>query len=176
MCVGFVQYDAPLSIEETFSFDAGRDSITISPKTTYTLTISGSSTAPSKASSNSEIATWRRVGDVMELNYAYRPANNSGTSAGSGTYMFGLPGSYTIDRSKVKVGTANADNGHVGTAVVYVPGKYLSGWAWAYDTTHIALSAGNDTNAPAIVSAANTSITRIEVVYSFKASLPISGW
>jgi hypothetical protein len=164
------------------------DSITCSPQSlvygapvtdwqSYTMTITGSSSNPTKASSPAkDQAYWRRNGSNMEIRYDYGHTSSAGAAAGSGDYRFSLPSGYTIDSS---VPLNNAFQGYLGTGVVGtgVSTSTFQGLLFAENNTSFSFLGANETTANAILS--NTQLAALNntsVYYSFRASIPIQGW
>lgn len=154
-----------------------RDTATVTAWASYSMTIGGSTTAPTKASSPSvDSAMWRRVGDSMEITYVYRHTNNSGAAAGSGTYLFSLPSGYSIDSNKVSVTTSNSINSLLGSAKGISSSEFL-GYVWAYSSTQLAICITSTSSAfGQSVGSGPSPMDGSSVAYSFTASVPISGW
>lgn len=141
----------------------------------YPLTITGSTTNPTKGTIHTDKALWRRVGDSMEITYAYRQTT-AGT-AGNGSYRFSIPAGHTIDLTN-KIFALGADNspvighGAVGTnpvavdrAVgVFVPTATTLG-LYLLDSPKDVVGAGNESLALAATQK-----------YTFFARVPIVGW
>lgn len=143
--------------------------------TLYSLTITGSSSNPSKATSPSlDEAYWSRDGDCAIIQYTYTHSSSTGTAIGSGTYQFSLPSGLTADSGKIgDNGNANcgscfvfatASNSLTGTAMVSTAGNVIT------------LVAGDDTVQDQSVGSANASINQANITYSFTARIPITGW
>jgi hypothetical protein len=135
----------------------------------YTMTIGGTTTAPTKGTTVVDSAKWRRVGDSMELMYQFQ-WSTAGT-AGSGTYTFPLPSGYSIDSNKlatmnnpaVTVGTYTGTVGGVGNFVgdtVYTGGNFLT----LFDSTG------------ASIGSARGQLSATTGGFSFMAKVPIAGW
>ncbi len=143
----------------------------------YSMTITGSSSNPTKGTTTTDLAYWRRVGDSMEVTYTL--VQSGAGSAGSGTYLFSLPSGTVIDSSKVVVSTTTF-RGHIGVCHISNStgsSARFQGNAFAYDTTHIALGVTSgsisDWNA---VGSANAPLSDAAQVITFRAVVPISGW
>ena len=80
----------------------------------YSLTIDGTTTAPTKGTIVRDEARWRQVGDEMELRYDF--SQSTAGTAGSGNYLFPLPPGYSIDLTKFPANRnpTFADNAIVG--------------------------------------------------------------
>jgi hypothetical protein len=151
------------------------------------MTITATTSNPSRGTVVNEAAYWRRVGDTMEIAYDYR--QQGAGSAGSGTYLFTIPGGYSADTSKL--GTIpNAANAylHLGTGRVQLSGTdglsspSTSAHAYLYDATRFFLAVDNVTtnniqDSIAPVSSSFRGFGNSNVLYSFrKICIPISGW
>ena len=147
----------------------------------YTLTIGGSTSAPTVGTSTSR-AIWRRVGDSMEIKY-YLNQTGAG-SAGSGTYLFPLPSGSSIDTNKATVTTNGSGLG--GTALgSATAGNTTSagsnnatvGTVIAYNTTNLAVQLLATTIGQTItLGSTNYALSGATILYQFEASVPISGW
>lgn len=148
--------------------------------TSYTMTIGGSTTPPTKGTIVRDQAQWRRVGDSMEIAYDFE---QSGTgTAGSGTYLFPLPSGYTIDSTKVSLtndgsvafGQASTSQSSTGMSSVRI------GVVTAYNSTNLALALHNDsgapTNARSLLSDGIVPLSGATVTFTFRALVPITGW
>jgi hypothetical protein len=150
--------------------------------TTYTMTITGSGSNPTKGTPSVDIARWRRVGDSAEIQYTYAQA--AGGTAGSGAYLFSLPSGLTLDTIKATVttnasgaagtnlGTANAANTTSGA-----PTQAASpGFVVAYNSTNLAMVVTNSTAITnSFVGSAHYALSAAAYL-SFNASVPIAGW
>ncbi len=143
----------------------------------YSMTITGSSSNPTKGTTTTDLAYWRRVGDSMEVTYTL--VQSGAGSAGSGTYLFSLPSGAVIDSSKVVISTTSF-RGHVGVCHISNStgsSARFQGNSFAYDTTHIALGVTSgsvsDWNA---VGSTNAPLSDSAQVITFRAVVPISGW
>ena len=66
-----------------------------------TITIEGTTTDPSKASTVvHDSIDWRDDGKYVHITMIYRHTNNAGASAGNGDYLFSLPNGYEFDLTK----------------------------------------------------------------------------
>ena len=148
--------------------------------TTYSLTIGGSSSAPTKGTTARDVATWRRIGDSMELHYDYR--QTVAGSDGSGTYLFPLPSGATIDTTKVaasttaplsRVGGGNASNNADSSSASSNPLLVT-----VYNTTNLMLwYSSTASNTFSIINDSNWGLAdSAAVLYTYHATVPISGW
>ena len=144
----------------------------------FTMIITGTTSAPTKATNRLEVAHWRRVGGNLEIIYNYEHTNNTGAAAGSGSYIWLLPNGLKIDTAKTANGTINATLDSFGNAQVSAgssdfvasvtkpPGRD-DGLYLVYQT-----SVGNI----ASVNSLAAQLTNTTARYSFTASVPIAGW
>lgn len=120
---------------------------------TYTPTITSSGTAPAKGATPAvDSATWRRIGDSIEVFYQFQNAN-AGT-AGTGVYLFSLPSGLTINTAALPsateangfsvLGTAQLSVGSGGTSSVNATVGYGTSTTVAvnYNSPVVAVSGG----------------------------------
>jgi hypothetical protein len=146
----------------------------------YSLTIGGSTTAPTQGSGATKNARWRRVGDSIEIDFEY--IQTAAGSAGSGTYLFPLPSGLTADTTKVRIATVanGADGSNLGPAKISDTGTNaasgVNGHVTLYNSTNLMISYVNgSTNANGVVGSGFT-LGNTTIYYSFRAVIPISGW
>jgi hypothetical protein len=148
----------------------------------YTLTIGGTTSAPTPGAGASSSARWRRVGDSMEIQYRY--SQTSGGSNGSGTYLFPLPSGYTMDTNKMSTTTSGTgtDGTLLGQAnfsstTSAASTDAASGFVVAHNSTNLSLRAATvviDTMQGISSSFFQLSTTTIH--YQINAKVPIVGW
>ena len=148
----------------------------VTDKKLFSMVIGAATTAPTKGTVANEIATWRRVGDSMEIEYELY--TSSAGSAGSGTYLFPIPSGYSIDSSKVAVNFDQNIASNLGVASAYSPSfaGLATGYSYAFNNTNIALVIGNNSNNLNIVSSTYFNLNASAVTYKFRALVPIQGW
>lgn len=141
----------------------------------YSMTITGTTSNPTKGTISLDQARYRRVGDSMEIHYDYR--QTAAGSAGSGTYYFSLPSGFTIDNSKFsttvfnQTGTVGPASGRTSTGVE------LYGIVSIVNSTQFILNLFNDANAGiAPGSGNNFALSGADVRFSFIATVPIAQW
>jgi len=135
------------------------------------MTIEGVSANPTKGTVDYDNGYWRRVGDSMEIQWAYRHTT-AGTS-GTGVYKIKIPNGEVVDTSKILV-PASYDSPVVGSAQFGASDKL--GVAVLYDSTSISLHAGSATVGEAPWSSTNEALSNANVRASFRAVVPIEGW
>lgn len=138
----------------------------------YTLNITAN-TPPTKGTVTRDEARWRRNADSMEIHYDY--AQTSGGSAGSGSYLFPLPGAFAIDTNKQTTTTSSGQH-VVGVSGILNSALQENGWVYAATTTQVSITTGNDSTPLADVSNSRAPLSTAAIRYSFKASVPITGW
>jgi hypothetical protein len=139
---------------------------------TFTMSITGSSSNPTKGTVLQDTAYWRRVGDSMQIRYNYEQTGAG--AAGSGDYIFNLPAGYSIDSTKI-VSSTSTYSQDVGSAFAYQNGNITGvGIVKAYNSTGLAISVSASTSliGSGTLSLASGSNTRI----TFEATVPIVGW
>ena len=151
----------------------------VTDKQTYSLSITATTTAPTLGTQVINQATWRQVGDSMEIQFQYRQST-AGT-AGSGVYLFSLPAGYQIDSTKLNLsvlGTNSLATTIVGTGSIAGSGNQFTGYVAAYDATRLYIAAGNDTVNPGAFNSgtAQNFGTGPNFHLSFTAVVPILGW
>jgi hypothetical protein len=139
--------------------------------TDYTPTATGWT----KATTNTERASWRRVGSSMEIIYFYRHTSNVGAASSAGVYEWSLPSGYTVDTSVIGASASLARSEVLGTAFAS-DGTNTTGYPRAYTSTTIALETGSDTVATQFVGSGNKIATSATLNYSFTAVVPIAEW
>ncbi|MCB1712100.1 MAG: hypothetical protein KDH96_06395, partial [Candidatus Riesia sp.] len=153
----------------------------ISDWTPFTMTIDATTTAPTKATTRTETAYWRRVGDSMEITYIYNQTSATGAANGSGIYLYQLPAGYTADSSKVTISTSDLTATQVGLGRLD-DGTLTNGYAvkaWLYNSTSIALitiAAGATSAGTTVSSSAFGLAGGANRTYHFTALVPIVGW
>lgn len=139
---------------------------------TYSLTIGGSTTAPTQGSGASNVARWRRVGDTMEIRFDYTQSNAG--SNGSGTYLFPLPAGYTIDTTKLTPSAAGTSEATVGFCATRNGGTFYYGNVAAYNSTNLSLAVGDSAANLGLVGSVNNNLGTATQYYSFVAFVPIT--
>lgn len=152
--------------------------------TAYTLVIGGSSGAPTQGAGATKAATWRRMGDCIEINFFYK--QTAGGSSGTGDYTFPLPTGLTIDTAKQPV-TADGVNvvgfGWVSNAANGKDASTIPAKIVPYTSSALAILAQTDVSSN-IQDASNWigqsgsffPLNGTIVLYCFRAIVPISGW
>lgn len=167
----------------TAAFTLKVDNIAVNPSTgppsgsittpwaQYTMTIGGTTTAPTKGTVAVDKAFWRRVGDSMEITYNYR--QTAVGAAGSGTYYFPLPSGYVVDTTKL--GVLSSVGTLVGSAQAYA-GSIFTGTVWYLGSSALSIQVSNDTTAVNSLGSGFAGLGNGTVEYSFAAKVPIVGW
>ncbi len=148
----------------------------------FTMTVTGTSSNPSKGTIVTDAAYWRRVGSCMEIVYTFE--QSSGGTAGSGTYLYSLPSGYSINTSLVKVTTSaqglngtRLGSGCMGNTTSNSSNFYEALDVYAYDSTRLRLTIHNNAlNQAFDVSNTTFSYTNTPLYITFRAVVPISGW
>lgn len=139
---------------------------------TYSLSITGTTTNPTKGSILLDTAKWRRVGDSMEIVYSFY--QNSAGTAGSGDYLFSIPSGYTIDSTKIVVG-ADKNTTNCGSANGYSAGAYI-GFVYPYNITKLGVAVMSEVVALGTLGSTNLPLTGNPLTINFTAKIPILGW
>jgi len=142
-----------------------------------TVTIRGSTSNPTKGTVVEDKFYYRRVGDSLEVNFAYE--QSSAGSAGSGNYEFVLPNGWQIDSNKI----ANDPSGQVTVGAAYgyssSTSKAFTGTASVQpdvDTDYVILKLGNDTAAVENVSSTRLDLNTTIIRLGAEFKVPIAGW
>lgn len=142
--------------------------------TTFTMSITGSTSNPTKGTASTDAAYWRRVGDSMEIQYTYIHTTVGSGAAGSGRYRFTIPGSLTADTGKITAISGSNGGPNIGSANVNgtAPGS-LNGQCELETTTGIAIFCPTSADH---VGSALAPLNGAVAKYSFSAKVPITGW
>lgn len=145
--------------------------------TDYPLVIGAVTTAPTYGTVLANKASWRRVGDTMEIQFNFRQ-NTAGT-AGSGTYLFPLPSGYTLDSSKMET-TANNEvvvgHGVVSNKVAGLGSASRIITVNPHTSTALSVSNHDATSTFAKVGSGAIAMSEAQWMISFTARVPITGW
>ena len=182
------------ALDNAHDFDIDIDELTFGPISQnsvnaiqdwkpFTMTISATSTAPTKATTTiHDKAQWCRIGDSMAITYTYNHTDNTGAAAGSGIYLYKLPDGYLIDGSKISfdgAGTSNRTIGGVGAAMIGLQASSAgyAGTVVAYDSTSLAISYHEPSFVDSVFQSHGISqLTYSSISITFRAVVPIVGW
>lgn len=143
--------------------------------TSYSASILGVGSNPAKGGTViADQAVWRRVGDSIELQYTFR--QTLGGSAGTGNYYWTIPNSWTADTSKT-FAADNANQGqNLGSANAFA--ATVGGWGQVKlrSSTTMYIVVGTTTTDQAIISSTWFPLSDATAMYSFNATIAISGW
>lgn len=141
----------------------------------YSLTIGGTTTAPTKGGTiQVDEARWRRVGDSIQVSYNF--TQTSAGSAGSGIYLFPLPSGLTVDTNRINPHTG-AERPVVGAASAGNSASLQNGYTKLYNTSNLTIVIGDDTNVTDYMKSTNVSLAGSSVFLSFMtAAIPITGF
>lgn len=145
-----------------------------------TITITGTTTNPTKGTVLQDKFRWRRVGKNMEFQYTYE--QSTAGAAGSGDYLFTIPASIgQIDTSLVPlnttIGTNSAtDPSIIGVAGVGVPSVSAGpGYVSAYSATQFRIIGNSGATCQSVGSAFYT-LSSTGTMYTAMGSVPMAGW
>jgi hypothetical protein len=142
----------------------------VGPSISYTPTITGSGSNPTRGSGFSEQAFWVRDGEYMVLQYRY--IQSSAGSAGSGNYEWSLPSGLTIDTNRTPAG--NIVN--YGNAYAYNGSTEYTGFVFPSTSTTISIGLFGSISAVSNISASNVSFGNTNVRVGFTVRIPIAEW
>ena len=144
--------------------------------TEFEMIITGGGVAK-KGSPVTDKAVWRRVGDSMEIRYHYAHTSG-GSTAGSGTYFFNIPGGYTINTNKMPVGPGYYRTHKCGTTAAYSTSHGSgAGYVQAYNETQLILQVEDiSASTEQTVSGTYFDMAETDIQLGFNATVPIVGW
>jgi hypothetical protein len=143
------------------------------------LSITATTSNPTKGTTAVDKMWWRRVGDSMEVRFEYR--QTVAGSAGSGDYLFGIPAGYQIDTNKITFyntveGTgAWTTNNIVGNASVSNSTTNAEGSVLAYDSTKVRIANVFETG-QGVVGSAHFQLSSTPIHYAASFKVPILNW
>ena len=145
------------------------------------LTITATTTNPTKGTTSKDKIWWKRVGDSAEI-YVEYTQTGSGT-AGSGSYKITLPAGLSIDTTKVSTrtpGNSSTDSGnnHIGSGSIGSGSSAGSVSVYAASATEVWCVASVLNAGPTISSwgSSNYTLATSDLRISFSARIPITGW
>lgn len=141
---------------------------------TYSMTIGATTTPPTKGTTTSDKAQWRRIGDSMEITYEY--VQTGAGSAGSGTYLFPIPTGYTIDTAKIAQSGAGIDSATRGVAGVRTSTNEYIGNVLIYNSTNLFVNFQSPIGTYNQVGSVNTPLSTATTRIHYTATVPILGW
>lgn len=168
------------------AFTVQFDNVSVSPQpvingvpssdwTDFTSVIQGSSSNPTKGTTTIDKASYRRVGDSMEIVFSYQ--QTAGGSAGSGTYLFQMPTGHIIDTNKITASTSSSRYGTVGVGRIDSSDVSSAiGNIKVWNTTSLAFFFNNSGIQGGAWGSTNGGLDEGEVHLSFRAVIPILGW
>jgi len=144
-----------------------------------TITISAVTTPPTKGTIVRDKARYRRIGDSMEIRFEYEQST-AGT-AGVGSYLFEIPGGFSIDTAKVHSVVSNQEasigNGTVSDSADGFSASSFITTASVADSTHIEFwMPVTATNVLSTIASGVFSLANAAIVYTASVTVPIQGW
>lgn len=142
----------------------------------FTMTITGTTTNPTKGTGVVEKAMWRRVGSNAEIFYTY---NHSGAgSSGSGNYLFSMPPGLSIDTSKLSNNTGFGFDDVFGVATVRASTNNGTGFVCLGSSPNTFFIGVTQSSSGSIGAVASNYYNLADpgIFYSFMATVPIAGW
>jgi hypothetical protein len=145
---------------------------------TFTMSITGASSNPSKASSpDIDQAAYMRDGKDMLIRYNYRHTSATGSAAGSGAYQFVIPDSKLIDTTGFTVNDSSATGQTVGAVSGFrTTVNAVEGHVFAGANSHLRLCLGNNDFTPTTIGSGYYDINSATWQVSFNARMPIASW
>lgn len=153
----------------------------VSGTKTFTMSIFGVTTNPTRGSVAQEDAFWSRDGEFVEYTWSYRQSG-AGT-AGSGIYYFGLPANLAPNYVRA-AGVSGASipcavgSGFMGDSNYANLTPLLGGSTSPFPNAVVLGLAGSGTSNAEMLNSALSgySLADASASYSFTARIPISGW
>ncbi len=144
------------------------------------MTITATTTNPTKGTVVTDKVWWRRVGDSAEVRFEFY--QSAGGGAGSGTYLFELPAGLAVDTAKIALAPATATDGFgksvVGTCAVGsgVGSPLLDGVVQVHDATHVWFTVQSVSGT--IETPVGSALSLANATYRISATLrvPIADW
>lgn len=138
-----------------------------------TPAITGSTTNPTKGTTNSDVLYWTRSGDRINLIYNY--SQTAAGAAGSGTYSIALPTGLSVDGAKFSA-SGSIGLGTIGVCTVFDGSNAFTGVVQA-NASVFNFRVGSETTADGTVPGSTLcALSNTTVRYSAAFSLPITGW
>jgi hypothetical protein len=149
-----------------------------SPVSLGVVTIGAVTTPPTKGSVQTvDRMIWSRDGAFMEFSYFFRQSNATGSAAGSGVYLWTVPGGQSIDTTLFYGSTVTTDNvGICGVGSVRDDTRSYIADVVVYDATRVYIRATSTTADSSAVASSAAPVTQTNASYSFTCRVPISGW
>lgn len=147
-----------------------------------TLTITGTTSNPTKGTTAFDQVWYRRVGDSMQVRIEYRQTALGSAAAGSGDYLFTIPGGWSIDTTKVNAystveGSGSwVNNSCVGSVTASLSASNFTGCVSVYDSTKVRFCGLDATTYGCVNSASFYSLDNASTGYYATFTVPISGW
>lgn len=145
------------------------------------ITITGVTTNPTKGTTTSDHFWYRRVGQNLEGRIEFKQTG-AGT-AGSGDYLYLLPGGVVADTTKITGNTTPYGSGsvpflesNIGTSWTALLSVVGAGPVSLYDSTHVRLVVLNSAGGAGSTGSAFFPLSTVTLSYSAFLSVPISGW
>lgn len=158
-----------------------------STSATYSLTIGGTTTAPTLGTNVANVAKWRRVSECMEITYNLQ--QSSAGSAGSGAYLYPVPSGVTIDTTNVTSPTTQANTttlnsgsrmlgvGNLQTTTAGNTSSAATLYVSAYNSTNLTVSTLAAVAQQEYPWGSNNFALSVTTLYAtFTAMVPITGW
>jgi hypothetical protein len=152
--------------------------------TSFTPTIYGTTTNPTRATTNTEYANWTRYGKFLNFQYSYQQSATTGAASGSGTYLFSLPSGLTVDGTFIDKLTAGDETAVVGSCAFRgnASTTQVAGYAMVFDNgagkegvlLEGVLEGGGNM---VVLSSTSYGFAGNAVLrFGFQALIPITGW
>jgi len=140
------------------------------------ITITGSTTNPTKGTTTKDSAKWRRVGDSMEILYEF--AQSTAGTAGSGDYRLGIPSGFTIDSNKIEIANS-MPKGTCGVFTLRSSGSYYEGQVHTATSTSLFCSfidTAQSTGLVKLLGSTDAAFNNNPLQFTAVVRVPILGW
>ena len=143
--------------------------------TTSVTTINGSVSNPTKgASPTVDKLSWRRVGSCMEIVFQFQQNGANAGTAGSGSYLFPIPGGLSID-SNVSAVVLNRTS-IMGVAAISTSGNNRMGFVVPGNSTSLVMYQQDTIGNNNLIANGTSDLSDAGTGYGFHIFVPIQGW
>ncbi len=149
------------------------------PWTGYTLTVLGSTRDPIYGSGASLVASWRRSGPDMFIEFNAVQLSATGASYGQGSYRFPLPTGYVADTARLSPNATDNTIVIVGNASAFTNGTptgSYNGNMTLDSSTYMLMNISTDASSNQSVGHSWFAFNASTLKLGFQARIPILGW
>jgi hypothetical protein len=143
-----------------------------------TITITATTTNPTKGTTTTDKVRWRRIGDSAEIQYFFD--QTSAGTAGVGDYFFGLPAGLLADTTKIDPGVDTVGDAAaiLGAGSVSFSGsQHRTAYPVLYDASRIQLKRIDNPSFQMLPVGQTSGVDLSAAIsYTFRVMVPIAGW